>query len=92
MKYITKEIERMSLNFFRFCGSICLKHGEKHKNIDNSHTLAEQTQSDLKILNKEVTAKIDIVHISFRFSDAGFYPNTVGKICKIAISNGSRKR
>ena len=33
---------------------------EKHKNIDNSHTLAEQAQMDSKILSKEVTVQARI--------------------------------
>ena len=52
--------------------------------------MAEQTQRDSKILSKEATAwadtrltsknwKMDIVHIPFRFSGAGFYPTAVGK-------------
>ena len=59
----------MSLNFFfRFCGSIGLKNAEKHKNITKSHTLVELTQSDLKILSKEVTVQARIGKlISFIF-------------------------
>ena len=63
MKYITASNSkilkpRMSLKFFRFCGSVCLKDAEKHDNIDNSRLLTEQTLNDSKILSKEVTVHV----------------------------------
>ena len=55
--YHPKELEDFEaeneLEFFRFCGAICLENAKKQKNIDNSHTLTEQTKSDLKILSKK---------------------------------------
>ena len=48
MKYITARNRmilkpRMSLKFFRFRGSVCLKDAKKHDNIDYSRLLMEQT-------------------------------------------------